>query len=221
MFLALICEKVFTRAASSRPTLFRMRRRNSADYDDLCPTVYTIQPGQTNAASLSAKFDLSAIYFLNPKKNLQQLQAGDTILVPGDDCESKQEVKLYYPDDDAFEDTNFAKGHTLIFCVAFILGENYRTADSIRLLKVDLMRQGAIEQAGMYRQNQYIEVPSSFHYVVNKLYQQTKNQNTFYIVKDSDLNYHVKDITGTVIYSPTRENSVSSYTEYQFAPLPE
>ena len=194
-----------------------LKNDSDDDFSDICPRVYTIKSGD-NIASLSSKYDLSVLYYLNPKKNLQQLNINDQIYLPDGDCDSKQQVKLFYPSDDAFEDTVFEKGHTIVFCVAFILGENYRTVDSIKKLKTTLLSKGAIQTKTIINKNAFVEVPSTFHDVVSSLYQSTKNQNTFRIVKDYNLEFYVTDSDGNIIYNPTDSSKPVSMLEYIFSP---
>ena len=204
---------------NQRPSYRRQYTANDSDDDfsDICPRVYNIQAGD-NIASLASKYDLSVLYYLNPKKNLQQLNINDQIYLPDGECDSKQQVKLFYPSDDAFEDTVYEEGHTVVFCVAFILGENYRTVDSIKKLKTTLLSKGAIQTKSSISKNTFVEVPSKFHDVVLSLYQSTKNQNTFRIAKDYNFEYYVTDSDRTVIYNPTKSSSPTSMTEYIFSP---
>ena len=197
-----------------RPLIAPIDNLARNDNGELCPVPYTIQQGDT-LAKLSSKYGLSELYFLNPKKNIQQLNYQDTIYVPSDDCDRETKYKLYYPSDNEFSDF---QGYTIVFCVAYILGEQYRTVSSIKSLANQLISLLAIQKNGIVSPK-YIANQNYFHFSVLNMYQESKNRNTFIINYDNDLEYFVKDGNHNIVYNPTKHAKPISYgMDYIFSP---
>ena len=123
--------------------LIRRRIEEVSNDDDnkVCGKAYTIKQGE-NLISLKNKYSITELYSLNPNKNLQILNAGDTILVPTE-CEDKEpESKIFYVGD------KYDIGTTLLLCTAFMLG--CTKASEIRSLRIEMIQRNVMSNYNGY-----------------------------------------------------------------------